>query len=292
MLWSKKKRSRKQKQGIFISLIIASDLHLHYEAFDDIDFPSLSSPPMYYYTGRAKLEYLTNYINNNTPDVALIAGDIVHSGGNNLGYDTFMDHWNTIDDSVLKLLATGNHDASIWRGVNDLDLSIRDYTATKLGYIDNIIHARSYFNQAYEVNKDGVRVKFIHVETNINIEGDYDSTTPGYIHSDTRTWVSDEIDTSNSNIIVLFSHKGDTDLDNDDKILFNNMLDNKILTNPNLKIIWIFAHKHRSDVIKYSRNSNRTEYCIPALIDLEVGKFCKMNIDNYGNVVIETLYTD
>lgn len=290
MLWYRKKRRRKSASLNTISLIVASDTHLHYEAFDDPEFPNLSSPPMYFYTGRAKLEFLTNYINNNIPDAVVLTGDIVHSGGDNLGYDTFMSYWNTIDESVLKLLSTGNHDYSRLRQENELELPVHEYVATKLGYIGYDMNARSYFNQSFELNKDGVKVKFIHVETNINEEGEYDSQTPGYIHSDTRGWVSQEIDNFDGNIVVLYSHKGDSYLDADDMATFNIMLDSKIAINPNLKIIWIYGHKHRTDLISYVRSSNRIEYCLPALIDNGVGKFYEVTIDAFGNANFKLVY--
>lgn len=290
MLWYRRKRRRKSASLNTISLIVASDTHLYYEAFDDPEFPNLSSPPMYFYTGRAKIEYVTDYINNNIPEAVILTGDIVHSGGDNLGYDTFMSYWNTIDESVLKLLSPGNHDYSLLRQNNEMGLPVHEYVATKLGYINYDINARSYFNQAFEVNKDGMRVKFIHVETNINNEGVYDSSTSGYIHSDTKDWVSQEIDNSSSNIIVLHSHKGDTYLDSEDMINFNAMLDSKIVINPNLKIIWIYGHKHRTELIAYARSSNRIEYCLPALIDFEVGKFYTMTIDEVGNAKFDLVY--
>lgn len=290
MLWYRKKRRRKSVSTQTISLTVFSDTHLHYEAFDNPEFPNLSSPPMYFYTGRAKLEYLTDHINNNTSDVIIHTGDVVHSSGQNIGYDIFMNYWNTIDESVLKLVSPGNHDYQLLRQNNELELSANEYLATKLGYVGCGVNARSYFNQAFEVNKDGVKVKFIHVETNINEEGEYDSQAPGYIHSDTRGWVSQEIDNFDGNIVVLYSHKGDSYLDADDMATFNIMLDSKIAINPNLKIIWIYGHKHRTDLISYARSSNRIEYCLPALIDNEVGKFYEVTIDAFGNANFKLVY--
>ena len=93
-----------------MNVSIVSDLHLNSAAVDDESFPNFSSPPMYFYTARKKLEQYVEHVNQQHPDVIINLGDIIDGINYRSSFDLFRQYWDMIDTNIKKSITEANHD--------------------------------------------------------------------------------------------------------------------------------------------------------------------------------------
>lgn len=280
-----------------IRFVLFSDLHMIAEAADDPTYPSLSSPPMIYYTARKKLQILVNSVNNLMPDAVIFLGDAINYQDYENSFDMFMDYWSSIDSDIKKSISAGNHDYA-YNADYDAEthgMSLENYTAYKLGYGDRTPVAGSKFNESFSVSGSSLSVRFINFDTNFTSNGEHSSTGTGYIPSDEISWMQSELMACNDNVAFIYSHKGASKsatsyLNDADRIALENMLGTVSQAKPGLKIYYLYGHSHIASIAHgYTPNGKFETYNCSALVDNLSSPYYMISVDRKGIRAIEAL---
>lgn len=276
--YTHKRRSRPPHDSLHVLWV--SDTHLHDEAHDDPDFPTLVNPDMHFHTAAGKLRHVVAQANALRPDYVVHTGDIVHSSGLNSGYDTFREIWDNLE--VPSVIVPGNHDGSGRRQNNELGLSAHDYLAKKLGYDTKPKNAGSKFNQSLKLGY----VRVIAIDTNINPDtGELDSAG-GYFSPALLSWIDAELRSSPEQICTIWMHHGPRYAKGTGQQDFYNML--RSVKDETGKLIYhFFGHSHtRYNRIRFTAGEDLPEYETMALIDRAVGEFLSVYIAPNGAVTL------
>jgi len=285
--------------GDTIKFILLSDAHVIAEAADDPSYPNLTSPPMYFYTARKKLEIVKNKINEIEPDAVLFLGDAINYQGYEDSFDMFMQYWNAIDPNIPKSISAGNHDYA-YNADYDTEshgMSLEEYTAYKLGYGDRTTIAGSKFNESFSVNSGSLSVRFINFDTNWDSNYRH-SSSGGYIPSDEIAWIRSVLASSTDDVVFLYSHRGASKgatsyLNATDREAFENMLVSVSQENPKPKIIYLYGHSHTPQLWQgYTNIGNFETYNCSALVDNASSQYYVFTVNKNGVVSIETLWAN
>lgn len=239
----------------------------------------------YFYTAGQKMQNFVDDVNNDQPDLVLFLGDMVENAYTN-SLDLFVSKWNQITPTVQKEITIGNHDMAGGQSIVNTDM------ADMLGYGDHSIIAGSKYNYTFVLSNDRHSVKFIAMDTNMDIDGIHKPITPQIITNDTMDFVKDEMLNSEQTHIILYAHGGAPDIDRhfdpDSRERLKVMFEEVKTQRPELNLIYIAGHKHPTKVESYPNFSQYAEtYIIPSIVNYEIGKYVVAKFDSNAGIVFE-----
>ena len=280
-------KNKSIKENLF-KLTVFSDSHINTEAVDDETYPNLSSPPMYYYTARKKVEDVVGYVNENKPNVLLCLGDVIDGENWDSSFDMFMSYWDTVDISIKKAISAGNHDY-YYKIPDD---PVHEYVAGKLGYGERAYVAGSKMQESFAVyhsiHDRSFGVRFINLDTNITAEGTFNGVG-SYISTEVLNWIENELLNCPENLAFIFSHKGRNFLEEQSRIGLETTIANVLNGRPEMKIYRLYGHTHRPSIWKYNSDIGGFPiYNVSALVDNLESEFYTLYISEAGVHSIET----
>lgn len=280
-------RSKKEidKSSLF-SITFLSDSHINSSAVDDEAYPNASSPPMYFYTAREKLQQFINQSNIMLPDVAIHLGDIIDGPNADTSFEMGMQYWNMLDSNISKHISPGNHDAPGWG---------METVAQTLGYGSREIVAGSKFNESFALSSKGIYIRFIGYDSNLALDGSYQGASKTYMSDTLMAWIESELLNSPEDLIFIYTHRASASyIQEPGWTNFKNMLESVVRQRPELNINIVYGHSHVPSIIKYTYlNVGKVVpmYNISALVDNTESEFYTFYVSKDGIEEIDTHWT-
>ena len=254
------------------------------------EFSESGVGPRCYYTGRGKLAYFVDQVNEEKPDMAIHTGDAIDGAHSDDDFQLFIDEWDRIDSSITKDFCRGNHD----KNPNLISM---------LGYDNRDVNAGSVFNQSYSLGNEYFDIKIITINTHLqeDEEAGYIGRTQGRTYPYLVEWVKSEIEQASEDTILIFSHAGAHQPDAYfwDKHSFDFR---DMVYETGKKVHMLFGHRH-SGITDYNRyktmkgldSSQLVGHTIPTAVNQgEKSNYGVIYVTQNGDVVVELkdlLYT-
>lgn len=290
--WIRRRRVRRGDDGPPLRLAWVSDTHLWVEAYDDPTHPPLPEPPMYFYTGRAKVyDACAQIAALDDPVAAVIhTGDVVHGNRNNLGYQTWLDAVATLDPALPVHTVPGNHDATAARDLGD---GVEDGLAHLLGVENRPMIAGSRFNHAFSLSQNGVDARVVMIDSNRNtLTGEHDNAG-AYWPQDLCEWIAQEIEGADEDLVLLCSHfpfahsaGSSGSIVGDEEARFISLVSPAAMSSRK-RVLYLCGHTHARSFGQDRRVPGVVSHINRALIDNPIGVWAVVNITAGGFVWIE-----
>ena len=259
-----------------LTIYWATDAHMIAEVDNKPSAPGSFLANRLFYTASKKMEKFVARINADRPDLVLFTGDAVNRF-DPASFQLFLRSWERIDPAIRKEAVIGNHDLA------DAPESAHHDLANMFGYGDRPAIAGSKFNQSFGLSGSQGAARILIVDTNMDEHGNHILTIPGLLKPEGLRFIEQELLQCPEQLCLLVSHHGMADnashFDPADGLAFKEMIDSVKRRRPELVIVNLFGHNHRSGIREYTAlGPNVKGYSIPPVVDNMIGYFAKVSI--------------
>lgn len=280
-------RKRRKNALKLIKISVITDVHLR----SNVDKDPLSlcaGDARKYYASHSNYRHFRDIVNSdNDADLVLDLGDALDASGACGSDGAFLS-------SIISTI-TPNYRITI--GNHDFDDKTYSDLVTLFGRDAEPEIGGSKFNEKIVLENGNANIQLMLLDTNF-IDNTHANTARGDYHSDTLSWVTNELATPSSNNILFASHhlphyyqhpSAWPYFQEAGALAFQAIIDNAVANNPDLKISYIGGHHHTNSLITYDNlGINLPGYRLPTSIQIEHGYKTTITIDRQGNINFAT----
>src|SRR5699024_757817 len=189
-----------EPSGEYMSVFLIADTHVFARVDGDRDASGAyrEEDKRYYYASGGKLRDFIDQVNDKKPDLVVHLGDLTQTS-QQADFDLFNDIWDGLDSNIPRYLIPGNHD--VYQGYQHM--------IDNFGVGKRIETAGSKFNYTFNIEKKGVNLKVILVDTNQDLQNETVAVSNAFLSNSKKTWIRQELESAdNGQKVMLCLHHG------------------------------------------------------------------------------------